>query len=258
MKNPEGLTGFVVSKNCLSLDYCLEECIMSLLPICDEIVVGEMGSDDGTREFLDNWSFRQPRLNVVSIRDWTKERGSMTWYTSALNEARAHIGFSMAIGLDADEVLSDDPTTLSIVRKAVKEKRAIALDRLNFVRDAHSLIPEGECCGKYVVRVGPSDLWWPSDEPHKPGEVPLLDMANIEPAAKIFHLGFLRKRDAFYSKARVVLGAFFNEFDQRLKRSELSGAHPFEEFPWWNRLNTYHGYYPASVRAWMRERGYNA
>ncbi len=254
---PEGLSGFVCVKNAISLDYCIEECILSMLPLCDEVVVGDMGSDDGTRDMLADWAMKQPKLNLVKIRDWTQERGNMSWWTSALNETRQHIGYSMALGLDADEILSDDDVTIRTVMSAVREKRAIALDRLNFARDAHSLIPEGECCGKHVVRVGPSDLWWPSDEPHKRGEVPLLDMATITPEAKIFHMGFLRKREAFYKKARVVLGAFFNDYDQRLKRSELSADHPFAEFPWFNRLTPYQGYYPQLARNWLQARGYS-
>lgn len=180
----------------------------------------------------------------------------MTWYTSALNETREHLRYASAVNLDADEVLSDDFTTHEIVLKAAREMRAIALDRLNFARDAKSLIPEHECLGKHVVRVGPSNLWWPSDEPHERGEVPLLDMASITPEAKIFHLGFLRKRGAFFRKARVVLGAFFDNYDSRLTEAEEKGLSPLAKFPWFDRLEPYNGRYPESVSKWLTERGF--
>lgn len=254
--NPHGLSGFTVTKNCLQLDYCIMECVDSMLPLCDEVVIGDMGSTDGTLELLSAWAVSEPKIRVIHIQDWTQQKGNIRWFVEALNEVRTKLRYEMALQLDADEVLGDDPATVSAVTSCVELRDAIALDRLNFVRDATSLIPEGECCGKYVVRCGPSHLWWPSDEPHVPGEVKLLDMAHIEPMAKIFHLGFLRRREAFFAKAKVVLGAFFNEYDQRLAGAEAEGTHPFSAFPWWNRLVHYNGKYPSSVTAWLKKRGY--
>lgn len=253
---PKGLSGFTVCKNALSLDYCIKECIESMLPVCNEVVVGEMGSTDGTRELLDRMAAEDFRIRIVPIKDWTLERGMASWFVCALNEARAHLNYSHMLELDADEVLSDDGATREHIASAVLNTNAFCFDRLNFVRDASSLIPENECCGKYVCRIGPSHLWMPSDEPHARGDIHLLDMAYIQPAAKIYHLGFLRRRKAFFAKARVVLGAFFNEFDTRLAEAEAGGYHAFEKFPWWNRLASYRGYYPKSVRDWMTARGY--
>lgn len=251
-----GLSGFVVTKNCLQLDYCIRECIASMLPLCNEVVVGDMGSTDGTWELLSKWVLTEPKIAPVKIKDWTQERGNMLWYVNALNETKEAIQTDMAIQLDADEVLGDDPRTIAIIKKCVAKKDAIAIDRLNFAKNPQSLIPEGSCCGKFCVRVGPSDLWWPSDEPHNRGEVPLLDMAHIEPEAKIFHLGFLRRREAFFAKAKVVLGAFFNEYDKRLAQAEEEQREPLSKFPWWNEMVPYDGYHPESVKRWLRERGY--
>jgi len=255
---PKGLSGFTVCKNAISLDYCIRECIESLLPVCDEVVVGEMGSDDGTLTFLLDWAAHEPKLRIVMINDWTTARGDPKWFVEALNQTREHLKYSMMLQLDADEVLCDDEDTRGAIKRAFDNNDAIALNRLNFVRDPVSLIPENECCGKYVVRVGPSHLWLPSDEPHARGEIHLLDMAHHEPRALIYHLGFLRRRESFFAKARVVLGAFFNEFDTRLAAAESEGTHPFEKFPWWNRLESFpaHYGYPKAVRQWMEDRGY--
>jgi hypothetical protein len=253
---PRGLSGFTVAKNCLSLDYCIIECIESLLPVCDEVVVGEMGSDDGTREMLDAWAVNEPKLRVVPIKDWTLQRGDQGWFTSALNETRAQLRYSMMLELDSDEILGDDPSTLDLIRQAVAKTDAFAFDRLNFARDPFSLIPEGECCGKHVVRIGPSHLWMPSDEPHPRGELHLLDMAHIQPAAKIFHLGFLRHPKAFFAKARVVLGAFFDNYDPRLVKAEEDSQNPMSGMGWYSRLTPYEGYHPEAVKKWCIKHGY--
>jgi len=256
IQKPKGVSGFTVSRNVISLDYPLPLCIESMLPVCDEVIVGDMSSDDGTLDLLHILAAKEPKLRIVEIHDWTKQRANPKWFVEALQEAREYCKFATGLQLDADEVLSDDPETRRCIEHTRDHMNAIAMDRINFVRDAKSVIPEGECCGRFVVRCGPSHLYWPSDEPHPRGEIHLLDMSYVEPRAKIFHLGFLRNRDAFFAKAKVVLGAFFGEFDERLARAERDGAHPFAELPWWNRLTPYTGNYPDSVRQWMTERGY--
>lgn len=257
MNTLPGLSAFTVTKNALSLDYCIVEMINSVIPVADEVVVGDMGSDDGTREMLDEWAAREPRLRIVRIPDWTLERANPRWFTSALNRTREELRYSMMLELDADEILSDDPETYACIRHAVEHTNAFAFDRLNFCRDPFSLIPDGECVGKHVVRIGPSNLFMPSDEPYPRGTIHLLDMAYIEKRAKIFHMGFLRKPTAFYAKARVVLGAFFGNYDQRLVDAEAAGVNPMSGMEWYNRLVPYTGSHPEAVKQWCRARGYD-
>lgn len=253
---PRGLSGFTVTKNCIERDYCLRECVESMLLVCDEVVVGDMGSTDETIPLLLEWFKHEPKLRIVHIPDWTSAKADNKWYVSALNDCREHLAYDTMLQLDADEVLSDDPDTLAYVRSAVEKRDAFAFNRLNFVRDARSLIPENECCGKFVVRIGPSHLWLPSDEPHPRGECHILDMSYHRPDAFIFHLGFLRRPEAFYKKARVVLGAFFGNYDQRLADAEATGKDPMSGMPWYDRLVPYNGSYPKAVREWLVARGY--
>lgn len=250
------LTGLIPTRNCIEQQHCFIEAIHSLLPLCDEIVVHDKGSTDGTLEALKEWSARDPRIRVIEA-SWQDPRGEKLWFSGWLNEARSFVRTPMLFQLDADEILGDDNATHSIIRTCVEKRDAIAVDRLNFVRDPRSLIPQGECCGKFVVRCGPSHLHWVSDEYYPRGTIPLLDMAHIEPMAKIFHLGFMREPAFFYKKARVMLRAFFDNYDERLVRAEQNGTHPFAEFPWWGRLARYEGYHPEMVKAWLRARGHS-
>lgn len=253
---PPGLSGYIAVRNAVSLDYPVDLAAESLVPICEEVVIGDMQSNDGTREMLHELARKHPNIRVVDLRDWTAERANPTWWTGALNECRSHIRGRMQITIDADEVLSDDEETHRIIREACEKTNAVAFNRLNFVKDATHTIPENECCGKFVVRLGPARLWMPSDEYHPRGEIHILDMAAIQPTSFVFHLGFLRRHAAFYAKARVVLGAFFGNYDQRLIDAEAEGVSPMSKMPWYDRLTPYNGPYPASVRAWMTERGY--
>lgn len=248
------LSGYVCVRNGYSLDYCWEQAVASLLPVCDEVVVC-VGSDSNDGTLQAAWSMTNPKVRVV-IYPWDNPTAKPDWWTAWLNFARLQLRHEMQITLDADEVLDDSPECHAAIREAVEAGRSVRCDRLNFARDARSLIPENEAVGKWVARIGPSSYHMPSDEPHGPGEVLLLDEAATDPRIRIFHLGFLRRPEAFYAKARVVLGAFFGSYDPRLEEAQATGRPPLEKFPWWDRLTTYNGNYPKSVRDWMVQRGY--
>lgn len=254
-----GLSGFTVVKNAIRLDYCLEECVRSMLPVCDEVVIGDMGSDDGTVELITNLMADDERIKFVPLRDWTAARGDAQWFVNALNECRWYLGHEMMLQLDADEILDDRPHIHKAIRNAARDGHTLRVDRLNYFKDPQHLVPDGEMLGKYVLRIGPSRLFLPSDEPRSEEEAPILRLAQRHDDIKIHHVGFLRPQDKFYAKARVVLGAFFNEFDPRLARAEAAGKPIHEsEISWLDRLVPYEGYIPEQVRAWMRARGHNA
>jgi hypothetical protein len=254
-----GLSGFTVVKNAIELDYSLDLCVRSMLRVCDEVVVGEMGSTDATSAILTNIMAEDNRLRVVKIRDWTLERGNAQWFVGALNDTRQHLAHEMMLQLDADEILDDRPHVLKAIRNAARDGHTLRVDRLNYFRDPQHLVPDGEMLGKYVLRIGPSRLFLPSDEPRSEEEAPILRLAQRHDDIKIHHVGFLRPQDKFYAKARVVLGAFFNEFDPRLARAEASGKPIHEsEISWLDRLIPYGGYIPEDVRSWLRARGHNA
>ncbi len=48
------VSGFAIARNVLQADYPIRESLLSIAPLCDEIVVAVGNSDDGTREFIQN------------------------------------------------------------------------------------------------------------------------------------------------------------------------------------------------------------
>lgn len=254
-----GLSGFTVVKNAIACDYCIEECVRSMLRVCDEVVIGTPGSDDGTDAILLALAAEDPRVRIIKTVDYTLARGDAEWFVNWLNETRTYLRFDMMLQLDADEILDDRPAVLAAVRNAATDHHTLRVDRLNYFRDPFHLVPDGEMLGKYVLRIGPSDLFLPSDEPRSIEEAPILGLAQRHDDIKIHHVGFLRPMDKFYVKAEVVLRAFFNEFDPRLVRARDAGKPVHEsEITWLDRLVPYDGYKPADVIAWMRARGHNA
>lgn len=251
------LSGYTMVRNGIRLDYPFQLTILSLLKVCDEVVVSDSESDDGTRDILEALAeLYEPRLRIVDYK-WRNPKGQSSWFTDWINDTREQLQFPMQLELDCDEVLDDTPECYHSIRGAVEEMACRKFDRLNFWRDPKSLIPDGHCCGKYVTRLGPSALWMPSDEPRHPGECPILDKAIWHPSLRIFHLGFIRSRSAFFAKAKVVLEAFFNRYDTRLEEAEKAGKPLHEsECDFTHLLQPYSGGYPAGVKEWLRERGY--
>lgn len=254
------LGGYVCVRNALRLDYCVDLAIKSLLDLnfLHELILCDSDSDDGTREVLDAWAVADPRVRVINW-PWTNPKGvSHHAWLEWLNFARQHLRTDVQITLDADEVLDNQPlSNLAIWDALNSDNPCRYFDRLNFWRDPGSLIPEGECCGKYVARMGPTSYPMQSDQPCHPGESRLIDEAVRAKHLKIFHLGFLREQHAFYRKARAVSEIWFNRFDERLEEGEKKGIPLWEtECSWKDKLVPYTGTFPAGVVKWLRLRGH--
>jgi len=253
------LGGYVCVRRGLALDYCFPEAIRSLLPVCNEVVVCDSDSDDGTREYLDQMARNYPKIRVIN-RPWPDPQGrSHHFWVEWLNYARQHLTTDCQITLDADEVLDDSPLCHKVIQDALcTDHPARFFHRLNFWRDPHSLIPSGYCLADKVARMGLADRTMHSDEPRSEdgADWRILDEAVFHPDLKIFHLGFLRRREAFYAKNRAVSRIWQGEGrDPRLIEGEQNGLEVWEtSCEYADLLVPYTGHYPASVVKWLAER----
>lgn len=250
------LAGIVCIRNGFRLDYPWTQCVKSLLPICDEVVVCDCDSDDGTRGYLDVWSRTENKITVVNF-PWTDPKGDPDWYPTWINYARQHASCEWIIHMDADEVIHEDDHEL--IRRATEEKSVRLFNRLNFWRDPWHLIPNGKCCGTLVLRLAGQKMPIPSDYPYK-------DSAPTEAIARdskirCFHYGFLRHREQFFLKAREVQRIWANSYDPRLEAADKAGGRWMEHegvTGWENQLEEYRGTHPAIIKDWLSERGYSS
>ena len=246
-----GLTGIVPARNAIRLDYCHVLAVKSLLPVCDEVIFSDSDSDDGTREAIE--AIGDPKIRIINY-PWMDPVGDLWFLPRWMNFIRLHARFLSQISLDADEVLH--PKAYPRVRRMAEQFKSSYFHRLNFWGDAHHLAPHNTVCAQYVVRQTQA-IW----------ETPCDGFYNPEPPAKIhalkptddlliYHLGFLRKNDAFFAKSKVVQRALVNTYDPNLRRAEEEGKPWHAYSPFKEPLIPFVGDYPPGVVEWLNERNY--
>jgi glycosyltransferase involved in cell wall biosynthesis len=251
--------GNVCIRNGRDLDYCFRECITSLLPVCDEVVVCDGSSTDGTQEEIREWMKLEPKIKLC-VYDWPNPKGDINFWVNWLNYCRKHVKSDYMLQLDADEILDESsyPALQEIRELPYPQYFSIWCDRLNFWGDPQHLIPHGVCLSHRVIRLAPQTVWMPSDGPHPDGCECVGMARDWRKPITIFHYGFLRKSEAFFKKARSLQEFFFNSYDYRLEAVEdhPDWMHQIKDVEWTSRLLDYHGSHPAIAKGWLRDRGY--
>lgn len=64
------LGGSIFIHNAIQFDYCIEPALNSLCAVCDEVVIVDASSDDGTLQLIEKIQKNQPKLKVVVGAKW--------------------------------------------------------------------------------------------------------------------------------------------------------------------------------------------
>jgi hypothetical protein len=272
-----GLSGFIPIRNGDDLGYPWREAAFSLLPVCDEVIISDGGSTDGTREAIQQWASIDPKIKLldypwpklptpdeVERDDLSRPPGDPRFLVTWLNFIRKHCEFSSCLHLDADEILCSK--SHDVIRQLVREHRSAWFYRINFwpmfPGDMHTIAPHGTVCGERVVYLGPTELECVSDEPRFEGEPPIRVNATDEFVDKlrIFHVGFMRNQEAFLKKSRICQAAIHSCYDPRLRQAEKTGESwiALSPFPAEKPMLSYpHNDIPRCLHEWLRRQGFN-
>ncbi len=102
------VSGYTTTKDCISQDYPFESTINSLLSFCDEVVVMDGGSSDGTYEFLTEWAKKEDKLKIFQEKmDWNHPHFPV--FDGKLKDlARSKCSMEFCFQIDCDEILHND------------------------------------------------------------------------------------------------------------------------------------------------------
>ena len=102
------ISGYTTTKDCIEQNYPWKQTIQSLLGFCDEVVIVDGGSKDGTWEELQELAEKEEKIVIhQQVRDWDHERFAVF---DGLQKALAR---SLCTGnfcwqMDSDEIVHED------------------------------------------------------------------------------------------------------------------------------------------------------
>jgi glycosyltransferase involved in cell wall biosynthesis len=123
------ISGYTTTRNCIEQDYPFEECIQSMLQLCDEVCVVDGESTDGTWEKLLELKEKDNRIQVKQVhRNWDHPRFAV------FDGAQKAVAKDMCtkeycLQLDVDQVIHEDDIEkfTNLLRNFPKQVSGIAL-----------------------------------------------------------------------------------------------------------------------------------
>lgn len=131
------LSGYTQTRNCIEQEYPWQESIGSMLGFCDEVVVVDGGSTDGTWERLQEMAKLNKRIKTFQhVRDWNDKRFALfNGQQKAVARERCTSDFLWQV--DIDEVVheSDYDKIKQMVENFPKEVDLVALPVIEYWGD---------------------------------------------------------------------------------------------------------------------------
>lgn len=227
-------------------DYNLRESVENLLEFCDEVAVTVFSPED--REQLPN----SDRLKVCQLPrerfDETKGFARLAYWT---NFTKENLNTDYHFNLQADEIVHEE--SFPVIREAIETGvQAFLCRRFNLWGDPyhyltvdHNRLP----CSDYVIRLAKIAYESHGDaESLKAPPVP-----NFAEKIRIYHMGFVRKREVMPTKIRRMASIFETEPDKKLEGMEV-----FQPEAWFkgSDLTPIIEALPKGIQKWAEERSY--
>jgi glycosyltransferase involved in cell wall biosynthesis len=128
------LSGYTTTKNCIESKYPWKQAVQSMLEFCDEVVVVDGGSEDGTWEELENWASDNSKLIAIkNARNWSDKRFAV--YDGLQKAvARSHCTGDFCWQMDADEVVheNDYQNILNLVKNFPRQADLVSLPVIEY------------------------------------------------------------------------------------------------------------------------------
>ena len=250
----KSLGGSLFIRNGLKYDYPFVEAIQCLLEFCDKVVVCVVPDQDNTLEIVyDMWLRNQNTMIVRSVEDtyWrlmdfqTKHRLSI--FT---NYAIEMLDTDYVFNLQGDEIV--DPGSYQYIRQAIQEgQEGYLCKRINLWGSPHTQLNvehHRKPCSTEIVRL--AKTCYRAYDDAESLAAPVVD--KYLDKIKIWHMGFVRKREVHPAKIREMQGNIFRCGVD----SKLEGMEVFDSTKWFTDadLIPIEGELPPLIQQWAKER----
>jgi len=174
------------------------EAAASLIALCDQVVLLDAGSDDGTAELLRTLESDKVKVITLDRTVWEclkpigKER--LAFFK---NEAISYLTTDWNINIEGDEVIHED--SFPFIRKAIdQDAEAWLCHRFNLWGTPYHMLnvpQERKPCSNEVIRLAKTKY-------RSSGDAESLDAQakGLVDGIRIFHMGFVRKPEVMIKK----------------------------------------------------------
>lgn len=247
------LGGSLFIRNGCKFDYPFEQAIQCLLEFCDKVCICLVPTDDLTDEIIYDLFKGNSKVIIRQMYDgdWqlmdfhTKHRLSI--FT---NYAIEMLDTDYVFNLQGDEIV--DPGSYQWIRAAIEEgQEGYLCNRINLWGSPYTQLNvphHRKPCSTEIVRLAKACYRAYDDAESLAAPVDSKYLDQI----KIWHMGFVRKREVHPAKIREMQGSIFKCGVD----SKLEGMEVFDSTKWFGPedLVPIEGELPPLIRQWAKER----
>lgn len=244
------LTGVTFAYNAISQDYCLAESVASLKEFCDEVIVLDAGSTDGTDELIKTFQDKNTRIILCDNEEWKSQRGKwkLSWFT---NKAIDQVNTDWIYYQQADEATHE--ASYEWIRRAINgSAEGYLISRINLWNTPYEQLNvpiERMPCSPQVIRLTKT-CYRAYDDAENIGC--MASDAFVE-HIRMYHMGFVRHKKAHREKIiHMQKEVFeFSDYDQKLNQCET-----FDPKLWFSDddLKPIGEPLPRIIQQWAKER----
>jgi hypothetical protein len=244
------LGGITWCHNAVEFDYPIIGAIQCLQELCDQVIVLDAGSTDGSDKLIDTLS--DPITNIVKVSntEWHKHQGreKLSFFQ---NLAKSFLTTDYYFCLQADEVIHEN--SFSTIRTAIGTGReGFFCSRINLWGDSGHYLhvsQERQPVGIYVTRL--ARQYYNSIDDGESIQVNEPD-GNFVDKINIYHVGFVRDNQKHLVKIRHIQDEVFKiEHDKR-----IDGMVKFDPWKFYDKsdVSPIKERLPKFIQAWAKER----
>lgn len=231
-------------------DYCFMDTIACLKELCDQVVVVDCGSDDGTVNKLKTIEDENTLVVYLDKSEWEKQQGKekISYFQ---NFASQFLITDYYIVLQADEIIGRE--SFPYIRDGIERGfEGLSVTRINLWKDSqHKLIVphDRQPCGTHIIRI--AKLGYLSVDDGEGIDCPNA-IANYAPHIKIWHMGFVRNKYVMKEKVRHMQEDVFKiNHDPKLDKADY-----FKWDEWFSEsdLEDIKGPLPEFIQEWAETR----